>query len=49
MSTQELKDAIKQSEGGPLKKVKFRSLARDRLHKSMIAAVPRATLVIANP
>ncbi len=49
MSRQELKDELKQSEGDPLKKAKFRSLAKDRLRKNMIAAVPRATLVIANP
>lgn len=49
MSRQELKDEMKQNEGDPLKKAKFRSLAQDRLRKSMIAAVPRATLVIANP
>lgn len=49
MSRQELKDEIKQSEGDPLKKAKLRSLAQGRQRKSMIANVPRATLVIANP
>jgi flagellar biosynthetic protein FlhB len=49
MSKQEIKEELKQNEGDPLKKAKLRSLALDRLRKSMIAAVPKATLVIANP
>jgi flagellar biosynthetic protein FlhB len=49
MSRQEVKDEIKQNEGDPLKKAKLRSLAKDRQRKSMIANVPRATLVVANP
>ena len=49
MTKQELKDEFKQAEGDPLTKARLRSLARDRARKSMLAAVPRATLVIANP
>jgi flagellar biosynthetic protein FlhB len=49
MTRQELKDEIKQSEGDPLIKSRLRSLARDRARRRMIAAVPRATVVIANP
>lgn len=49
MSRQDIKDEMKQSEGDPLMKARLRSLALDRMRKSMIAAVPRATLVIANP
>lgn len=49
MSKQEIKDEMKDLEGDPLKKARLRSLALDRRRKSMIAAVPRATLVIANP
>jgi flagellar biosynthesis protein FlhB len=49
MSRQELKDEFKQSEGDPIVKSRQRSLARDRARKRMIAAVPRATLVITNP
>lgn len=49
MSRQEVKDEIKQNEGDPLNKAKLRSLAKDRQRKSMIANVPKATLVIANP
>jgi len=49
MSKQEIKDEMKELEGDPLKEARLRSLALDRRRKSMIAAVPRATLVIANP
>jgi flagellar biosynthetic protein FlhB len=49
MSRQEMKDEMKQSEGDPMMKARLRSIALDRLRKSMISAVPRATLVIANP
>lgn len=49
MTRQEVKDELKQADGDPLVKARLRSLARDRLRKRMIAAVPRATLVIANP
>jgi flagellar biosynthetic protein FlhB len=49
MSRQELKDEAKQAEGDPLLKARLRSLALDRIRKSMILAVQRATLVIANP
>ena len=49
MTKQELKDEFKQAEGDPLIKARLRSLARDRARKTMLAAVPRATLVIANP
>jgi flagellar biosynthetic protein FlhB len=49
MSRQEIKDETKQMERDPLLKARLRSLALDRIRKNMIAAVPRATLVIANP
>jgi len=49
MTRQELKDEMKQAEGDPLMRAKLRSLALDRSRKRMMAAVPRATLVIANP
>jgi flagellar biosynthetic protein FlhB len=49
MTRQEVKDEHKQSEGDPILKARMRSLARDRSRRRMIAAVPRATLVIANP
>ncbi len=49
MTRQEMKDEFKQVEGDPLVKARLRSLARDRTRRRMIAAVPRATLVIVNP
>jgi len=49
MTKQEVKDEHKQAEGDPIVKSRLRSLQRDRARKRMMAAVPRATLVIANP
>jgi flagellar biosynthesis protein FlhB len=49
MSRHELKEEIKQAEGGALVKARMRSLAQSRARKRMMAAVPRATFVIANP
>lgn len=49
MTRQEIKDEQKQLEGDPIVKARQRSLARDRARQRMMAAVPQATLVIANP
>jgi flagellar biosynthetic protein FlhB len=49
MTKQEVKDELKQSDGDPIIKSRMRSLARDRARRRMMAAVPKATLVIANP
>lgn len=49
MTRQEVKDEFKQSEGDPIVKGRLRSLARDRARRRMMQAVPKATLVIANP
>lgn len=49
MSRQELKEEMKQAEGGALVKARMRSLAQSRARKRMMNAVPRATMVIANP
>lgn len=49
MTRQELKDEFKQAEGDPIFKAKRRSLALDRARRRMMANVPKATLVIANP
>lgn len=49
MSKQDIKEEMKQSDGDPIMKARQRSLARDRARRRMIADVPRATLVIANP
>ena len=49
MTRQEVKDEHKQNEGDPMVKARRRSLALDRRRRRMMADVPRATLVIANP
>lgn len=49
MTKQEIKDEHKQSDGDPMVKARQRQIARDRVRKRMMAAVPQATLVIANP
>ncbi len=49
MSRQEIKDEMKQAEGDPMVKARLRSIAKDRARRRMLTAVPRATLVIANP
>lgn len=49
MTKQEVKDEHKQAEGDPLIKMRLRSLQRDRSRRRMMAEVPKATLIIANP
>lgn len=49
MTRQEVKEEQKQIQGDPLVRSRMRSLALDRRRRSMIAAVSRATLVVANP
>ena len=49
MSKQEIKDEHKQAEGDPLMRARRLSLARDRSRRRMLASVPKATVVIANP
>lgn len=49
MTRQEVKDELKQTDGDPLVKSRIRSLQRDRARNRMMAQVPQATLVIANP
>ena len=49
MTREEVKEELKQLEGDPLMKARMRSLALDRRRRSMIAAVSKATLVVANP
>lgn len=49
MSKDEVKDEHKQAEGDPAMRARQRSLARDRARQRMLAAVPRATVIIANP
>jgi len=49
MSLQEIKDEFKQSEGDPHIKAKIRQLRQQRMKKRMMAAVPKASVIITNP
>jgi flagellar biosynthetic protein FlhB len=49
MSMQELKDEFKQTEGDPVIKGRIRQLRQMRARKRMMAAVPKASVVIMNP
>jgi flagellar biosynthetic protein FlhB len=44
-----MKEEFKQSEGDPVVKGKLRQLRQLRMKKRMMAAVPKATVVITNP
>ena len=49
MSLQEMKDEFKQSEGDPHIKGRIRQLRQQRMKKRMMAAVPKASVIITNP
>jgi flagellar biosynthetic protein FlhB len=49
MSLWELKEEFKQTEGDPAIKGKMKQVRQIRMRRRMIAAVPKATVVIANP
>src|SRR6476646_5555112 len=49
MSLQEIKEEYKQSEGDPHIKGKLRQLRQQRSKKRMMAAVPKASVIITNP
>ena len=49
MSVRELKEEFKQTEGDPAIKAKIRQLRQTRMRKRMMAAVPKAAVVITNP
>src|SRR5215813_3639635 len=49
MSLQEMKEEYKQSEGDPHVKGRIRQLRQQRMKKRMMAAVPKASVVITNP
>jgi flagellar biosynthetic protein FlhB len=49
MTLQELKDEIKDSEGDPKIKARIRAIAQERARRRMMAAVPRATVIVTNP
>jgi flagellar biosynthetic protein FlhB len=49
MSVRELKEEFKQTEGDPAIKGKIRQLRQARARKRMMAAVPKASVIITNP
>jgi flagellar biosynthesis protein FlhB len=49
MSVQEVRDEHKQQEGDPHIKARIRAIRLERSRKRMMAAVPTATVVVANP
>ena len=49
MSLRELKDEFKQAEGDPKIRGKMKQMRQTRMRKRMIAAVPKAAVVITNP
>ena len=49
MTKQELKEEHRQAEGDPMIKHRFKMLARQRASRRMMAQVPKATLIVANP
>jgi flagellar biosynthetic protein FlhB len=49
MSKQEIKEEFRQTEGDPAVKAKIKQVRQERARRRMMAAVPEATVVIANP
>jgi flagellar biosynthesis protein FlhB len=49
MSVREMKEEFRQSEGDPMIRGKLRQLRQTRMRKRMMAAVPKASVVITNP
>jgi flagellar biosynthetic protein FlhB len=49
MSLREMKEEFKQSEGDPHVKGRIRQLRQQRMKKRMMAAVPKASVIITNP
>lgn len=49
MSRQELRDESRETEGDPHIKARLRRLRQTRMRRRMLAAVPKATLVVTNP
>lgn len=49
MSRQELRDEMKQTEGDPAIRARLRQMRRERARRRMMAKVPSASVVIANP
>ncbi len=49
MSRQDQKDELRESEGSPQVRQRLRALQRERARKRMMAAVPKADVVVTNP
>jgi flagellar biosynthetic protein FlhB len=49
MSLHELKEEFKQTEGDPKIKARIRQIRQERMRRRMMAAVPKASVVITNP
>jgi flagellar biosynthetic protein FlhB len=49
MSVRELKEEFKHTEGDPAIKARIRQIRQQRMRKRMMAAVPKASVVITNP
>jgi flagellar biosynthesis protein FlhB len=49
MTKQEVKDDMKNQEGNPEIKARVRRVQREMIRKRMLAAVPKATVIITNP
>jgi flagellar biosynthesis protein FlhB len=49
MSVREMKEEFRQTEGDPVVKGKLRQLRQARMRNRMMAAVPKASVVITNP
>ncbi len=49
MSKQDLRDEAKETDGNPLIKARLRQIRMARAKKRMLAAVPKATVIVTNP
>ncbi len=49
MSRQDMQDEMRESEGNPQIKQRIRTLQRERARKRMMAAIPKADVVVTNP
>lgn len=49
MTRQEMKEEARQSEGDPIVKQRLRQIRNERSRKRMMAAVPKASVIITNP
>ena len=49
MTRQEVRDEFKQTEGDPIVKARLKQIRAERARKRMIAAVPKAAVIITNP